>query len=96
METPPIIQENLLRILKYGLLNIRYYARGKNLERCAIEANHLHNIPALLETFSVDLLKYYIDIEVPEYVRETNNQVPEEFRLAWIALTDWVSQQSSA
>jgi hypothetical protein len=95
METPPFIQESLLRILKHGLLNIRYYAEGKNLERCAIEANHLHNIPSLLETFSVDLLKFYIDIEMREYVRETNNQVPEEVRRAWIALTDWVSQQSS-
>jgi hypothetical protein len=96
METPPIIQESLLSILKYGLLNIRYYASGKNLERCVIEANHLHNIPSLLENFSVKLLKFYIDIEVREYVRETDNQVLEEFRLAWIALTDWVSQQSSA
>jgi hypothetical protein len=96
METPPIIQASLLRILKYGLLNIRYYSEGKNLERCAIEANHLHNIPSLIETFSVDLLKFYIDTEMPQYVRETNNQVPEEFRRAWIALTDWLSQRSSA
>jgi hypothetical protein len=96
METPPIIQASLLRILKYGLLNIRYYSEEKNLERCVVEANHLHNVPSLLETFSADLLKFYIDIEMPQYVRETNNQAPEEFRREWIALTDWLSHQSGA
>ena len=93
MNTPPVVQASLLTILKIGLLNIRYYAGGKNLERCAIEANHLHNIPGLLQKFSIDLLKYYIDIERPQYVRETNDQVLEEIRGAWSELADWLSKQ---
>ena len=93
MNTPPVVQASLLTILKIGLLNIRYYADGKNLERCSIEANHLHNIPGLLEKFSVDLLKFYIDIERPQYVRETNDQVLKEMRGAWSELADWLSKQ---
>jgi hypothetical protein len=92
MITPPVIQASLLTILKLGLLNFRYYAQGKNLERCVIEANHLHNIPGLLENFSIDLLKYYIDIERPQYVRETNDQVLEKIRGAWSELADWLSK----
>jgi hypothetical protein len=92
MNTPPVIQASLLTILKLGLLNVRYYAQGKKLERCVIEANHLHNIPGLLENFSIDLLKYYIDIERPQYVRETNDQVLEEVRGAWSELADWLSK----
>jgi hypothetical protein len=93
MNTPPVVQASLLTILKIGLLNIRYYADAKNLARCSIEANHLHNIPGLLEKFSVDLLKFYIDIERPQYVRETNDQVLKEMRGAWSELADWLSKQ---
>ncbi len=93
MTIPPVIQASLLTILKLGLLNIRYHAQRKNCERCAIEANHLHNIPGLLEKFSVDLLKFYIDVEMPEYVRDTNGQVVDEIRSAWAELTDWLLKQ---
>jgi hypothetical protein len=96
MQTPPIIQASVLRILKLGLLNIRSYAEAKNLERCAIEANHLHNIPSLLDKFSIQLLKFYMDVEMPQYVRETNNQVLEEFRHSWVDMAGWITQQSGA
>jgi hypothetical protein len=92
---PPIAQASLLRILKYGLLNIRHYADCKNFGRCGIEANHLHNIPGLLENFSADLLKFYLDVEVPQYVRETNGQVLADIRSAWAELTGWLSRQGS-
>jgi hypothetical protein len=93
MNTPPIVQASLLKILGFGLLNIRHHAELKNSERCAIEANHLHNIPGLLENFSIDLLKFYVDIEKPQYARETNDQVLAEIRSAWAELTDWLSKQ---
>ena len=93
MNAPPIVQASLLTILKLGLLNIRREAWRKNSERCAIEADHLHNIPGLLEDFSIDLLKYYVDIEKPQYVRETDDQVFEEIRNAWTELTHWLSKQ---
>jgi hypothetical protein len=52
----------------------------------------VHNIPGLLENFSIDALKYYIDIERPQYVREADEQIPEEFRSAWIESADWLSK----
>jgi hypothetical protein len=55
MDTPPIVQASLLKILGFGLLNIRHHAELKNSERCAMEANHLHNIPGLLENLSIVL-----------------------------------------
>ena len=93
MNSPPIVQASLLKILKFGLLNIRHYAEDKNFERCGIEANHLHNIPGLLENFSVDLMRFYIDIEMPQYIRETDGQVIADIRSAWAVLTDWLSKQ---
>jgi hypothetical protein len=94
MNTPPIVQASLLTILKFGLLNIRYHAERKSSERCAIEANHLHNIPGLLENFSIDLLKFYIDIEMPQYVRETDDRILAEIRSAWVGLHKWLSESS--
>ena len=82
-----------MAILKLGLLNVRREAWHKNSERCAIEADQLHNIPGFLEDFSIDLLKYYVDIERPQYVRETDDQVLEEIRNAWTDLTHWLSKQ---
>jgi hypothetical protein len=93
MHPLPIVQASLLTILKLGLPNIRCEAWRKNSERCAIEADHLHNIPGLLEDFSIDLLKYYVDIERLRYVREINDQVLEEIRNAWTDLTHWLSKQ---
>jgi hypothetical protein len=59
MNTPPVIQASLLTILKIGLLNIRYYAESKNLERCAIEANQFIVVvprdPRLIPTEDVQL-----------------------------------------
>jgi hypothetical protein len=45
-----------------------------------------------LKNFSIDLLKFYIEIERPQYVRETNDQVLAEIRSAWAELTDWLSK----
>jgi hypothetical protein len=93
MNIPPTIEASLLSILKFGLLNIRYHAERKNAERCAIEADHLHNIPGLLQNFSVDLMRFYIDIEMPQYIREIDGQVIADIRSAWAVLTDWLSKQ---
>jgi len=90
MNAPPVIQASLLTVLKLGLLNIRSQAERGNPQQCSIEANHLHNIPGLLAHFSIDLLKFYLDVEVPQYVREMNGQVLEELRVAWDELADWL------
>jgi len=84
------VRAPLLKIIETGLLGIRQHADRKDSERCGIEANHLHNLPDLIEKCSSEQLTYYLEVEVPQYLRETNNEVPGEVREAWNALRAWL------
>ena len=57
----------LLNILQYGLLKIRKYAWEGNSEACAIEADHIHDIPAVLLSNHMDMLEHYLRIHVARY-----------------------------
>ena len=63
----------LLEILRIGLVRIRNYAFSGLTENCGYEADHLHNLPELIQSFNWDLLKYYIRCQrsnissIPEY-----------------------------
>jgi len=52
MTCPTEIAEILTEILRTGLLRIRALGWSGNAERCAIEADHLHNVPDLLAHYS--------------------------------------------
>jgi hypothetical protein len=70
MNCPPEVAEVLLEILRVGLLRIRAAGWSKNSSRCAIEADHLHNVPGLLDTYSLERLKYYWEAEKPSFERQ--------------------------
>jgi hypothetical protein len=94
-ECPEQVQIRLLAILQLGLLNIRSCAERQDHIRCGAEANHLHNIPALILDFSQDKLQFYMSIEVPQYLQDINNQASSEMRQLWKLLTDWMQEQHS-
>jgi hypothetical protein len=84
------IRAPLLKIIETGLLSIRQHADRNDSARCSIEANHLHNLPVLVENCSPQRLTYYLEVEVPQYIRETNNEVPDDVRVAWDVLRAWL------
>ena len=61
MPCPPPLAAILLDILYQGILA----CRAGPPERCAVEADHIHNVPALLADYSADRLRYYWDVERP-------------------------------
>ena len=67
MICPPELVEVVSEILQEGLLRIRATAWSGDNSRCAIEADHLHNLPALLANYSPDLLRFYWDVERVAY-----------------------------
>lgn len=79
MQCPTAIASVLLRIIKSGVLNIRYLINKGEYNFSAIEANHIHNLPSLIEDFSRDSLEYYINIESSEYLREMKDYVSQDF-----------------
>ncbi len=60
MQCPPEIAVIVCEILRTGLLRIR---ACKDADRCALEADHLHNLPALLADYKPERLEYYWNIE---------------------------------
>src|SRR5580658_4740437 len=54
------VRRVLLGILYTGLLRIRAFGHDAFAERCALEADHLHNIPELIQKPNFkQLLSYY-------------------------------------
>src|SRR5438067_2078010 len=79
MRCPLEISEIVLKILETGLLRLRSLGWSGQADRCAIEADHIHNLPSLLSDFSPERLVYYWDSERPAYIA----QLPEEQRGGW-------------
>src|SRR5437868_764587 len=65
MKCPSPIAEILLNILQTGILRIRAAAWAGNTGQVETEADHVHNLPAILEDYSADALKFYWEIERP-------------------------------
>src|SRR5947208_2645496 len=83
---PPEIAEILCEILRVGLLRIRALGCDRNPERCAIEADHLHNLPALIASFDPDRLAYYWDAEREAFLRHSKPEDTSVFEALWKAL----------
>jgi hypothetical protein len=59
-----------LEILRGALLQIRVMGAQGMAEKCAIEANHVHNVPRFLATGSRGAEEYYWRIERKQYLEE--------------------------
>ena len=61
---------------------------------CALEAGHVHNLPSLLRAYSADKLRWYLEVEVPEYVEKLSTMSgsnPEAYAPLWRLLGDYLS-----
>jgi hypothetical protein len=78
-------QEALLEILQVGLLRIRAAGGSGLVKQCAIEADHLHNLPLAIQIRSPDLLRYYWDAERPGFIAwcDAQNVRTQCFGPAW-------------
>ena len=68
MDSPPEIAEIVAEILETGILRIRSFAWSSMPDLCAIEADHIHNLPSLLRDFTVEKLRYYWEVEHMSYM----------------------------
>jgi hypothetical protein len=87
---PLDVETQLLVILELGLLKIRRNIDRESYTVCAAESNHLHNIPGMIRSFSIDRLSFYLDVEVAQYIRETPEPALPEMEGAWETLRGWV------
>jgi hypothetical protein len=83
MNCPPEVAEVVLDILQAGLLCIRASGWSGDDRRCAVEADHLHNLPALLSNYSPQLLRFYWDVERTSYLNEIGPESAAVFASQW-------------
>ena len=83
MHFPTEIANILLCILQTGLMRIRTLAWQGRAELCAIESDHIHNIPNLIMNYSPEKLFYYWDIERPEYIRQVSTEHSDGWDALW-------------
>jgi hypothetical protein len=72
MNAPTGMAEILLELLETGLLSIRALGWNGQADRCADEADHLHNLPGLLAEYSPERLLYYWDVERVCYMHQAS------------------------
>lgn len=76
------IRRVLLQIIRLGLLRIRAAGYAGRADDCALEADHLHNIPQLLQSHQPEELHYYFVVERPGFVSRATARV-DEFTPLW-------------
>ncbi len=86
MASSPEISELLLDILRTGILRIRSAAWSGDASRCAVEADHIHNLPDLIRNFSPDRLKYYWEVERTCFVDQSSPADLASFEALWTNL----------
>lgn len=65
------LRQILLEIIRDGILTCRINGWGGNAANCAIEADHIHNLPDLVLNLSLEYLTYYYDVSRAVYMKET-------------------------
>jgi hypothetical protein len=91
MNCPPEIAEIILELLQTALLRIRAQGWAGNSARCAVEADHVHNLPDLLSNFSAEKLHFYWDVECPALVREIGADESRGYQELWDRLSVYVN-----
>jgi hypothetical protein len=86
MNCPPEIARILLEILGAASLRIRAAGWAGDASRCAVEADHIHNLPALLADYSGEGLAYYWQVEKPAFERQCGDGELAHFQPLWAEL----------
>ena len=65
-----------VQILHHGLLRIRDSAALGHLQYCAVESEHLHNIPSLIGETNEHRHVYYFSQERAHYFEHVDRSIP--------------------
>ena len=75
-----------LEIIERGVLNIRTLLARGDVGQAAVEANHIHNLPALLRGEQGQSEDVYWDVARTGYLRDSKPGWPSAFRDMWESL----------
>jgi hypothetical protein len=90
MSCSPEMSEIVLELIRTGILRIRAAGWENQPELCAHEADHIHNLPRLLQDYAPELLDYYWNVERPAYVASSTLTSLSEWEPLWTRLMPFV------
>src|SRR4051812_29737266 len=92
MQCPPEIAEIVCEILQTGLLRIRNL---HDVDRSALEADHLHNLPNLLVDYKAELFDFYWKVERVCFVERSKPEEITGFEPLWQSLSKHIPASNS-
>ncbi len=92
MTCPPELATILLDLIETAALRIRAAGWRGDAAACANEADHVHNLLALLRDYSIDRLQYYWSAEKPSYLASGGEL--RAFESIWADLHRWMEQEA--
>jgi hypothetical protein len=93
MACPPELAEIISEILQNGFLRIRALGNNGDAERCAAEADHLHNLPVLISRYSPELLRFYWDVERVAFLKRIPPNGVTSFESLWMKLERFMAKE---
>ena len=90
MTCPNSLATILLDILQQGTLACRAAGWAGLPDRCAAEAEHIHNLPSLLANYSADRLAYYWEVERPSFAARCDAEQLAPWTELWDRLRPFV------
>src|SRR4051794_28631408 len=91
MRCPPDVADVLVEIIRLGILQIRAFS--KDARRCMNEADHIHNLPGLLNNYAPQLLDFYWNVERPLLIQQVSREACVGFEPAWQRLESLVQRE---
>lgn len=91
---PDEVADVVLTILKDAILSMRIAGYAGNAEYCAIQANHIYNLPGLLRHYRRERLESYLKYGRGHYLRavgEIPEVNPEAFNPLWQRLEEFLA-----
>lgn len=88
------VAEVLARILRTGLLRIRALRAQGMADQCSVEADHLHNLPLLMDEPRLDLLSYYFNVERVAFAAKADHCA--QFKSDWDRLEAILKELTTA
>jgi hypothetical protein len=79
----------LLNILRIGLLRIRVLGIEGSGEQCSQEADHLHNLPGLVQSLRPKELLYYYNTERVSFLKYAKSTA-DDFKAEWERLAQLI------
>ena len=87
MQCPVELSNILAEIIRIGVLRTRHFADNGYVARCVIEADHIHNLPSLLQDYSLALLLFYWQTERSMFMEQNTGDELGQFKPVWARLS---------